>query len=83
MGSQSHKHGCLCATNSDRRVYEFKAACGRVSKYYKRQLKILERKSIVKLPLYHSEFVALMIDQVKSPPDFFYLETISLIGFPR
>ena len=73
----------MCATNLDRRVYGFGAARGSVSKYYKRQLKILERKSVVKLSLYHSEFVALMIDQVKSPPGFFYLETISFIGFPR
>ena len=34
--SQSHKRGCLCVINSNRRVYEFGAARGRVSKYYKR-----------------------------------------------
>ena len=36
VGSQSHKRGCLCSTNSDRRVYGFRAACGHMSKYYKR-----------------------------------------------
>ena len=36
VGSQNHKQGCLCVTNSDGRVHGFKAACGLVSKYYKR-----------------------------------------------
>ena len=36
MGSQSHKLECLCATNSDRKVHGFGAACGHVSKCYKR-----------------------------------------------
>ena len=36
VGSQSHKYGCLCATNSDRRVRGFGATCGHMSKYYKR-----------------------------------------------
>ena len=34
--SQSQKQGCLCATNSDRRVHGFRAACDLMSKYYKR-----------------------------------------------
>ena len=35
VGSQSHKYKCLCSTNLDRRVCEFEATCGHVSKYYK------------------------------------------------
>ena len=35
VGSQSHKRGCLCSTNSDRWVRGFGAACGHMSKYYK------------------------------------------------
>ena len=36
VGYQSHKQGCLCVTNSDRRVHGFRAACSLMSKYYKR-----------------------------------------------
>ena len=34
--SQSHKRGCLCVINSNRRICEFGAARDCVSKYYKR-----------------------------------------------
>jgi len=30
VGFKSHKHGCLCSTNSDRRIREFGIACGHV-----------------------------------------------------
>ena len=33
VGSQSHKRGYLCATNSNRRAHGFGVACGHVSKY--------------------------------------------------
>ena len=60
VGSKSHKHKCLCSSNLDRRVHEFKAACGHVSKYYKRYFRF-RKKSIVKFSFYHNEFVALRI----------------------
>ena len=36
MGSQSHKWGCLCSANLDRRVRGFGDVCDHVSKYYKK-----------------------------------------------
>ena len=33
---QNHKCRCLYSTNLDRRVHKFGAACGHISKYYKR-----------------------------------------------
>ena len=36
VGSQSHKRGCLCAIDSNKRVCQVGAACDCVSKFYKR-----------------------------------------------
>ena len=61
MRSQSHKCGCLCATNSDRRFHGFGVACGHMWVSTTRDSIRFREKSIVKLLFYHSEFVALRI----------------------
>ena len=58
MGSQSHKRGCLYATNLDRSVWGFGATCGHVSKYYKA---LDLGKIYCKTSFLFSEFVALRI----------------------
>ena len=82
VGSQSHKGGCLCSTNSNRKVRRFGTACGCVYKYTRSSIRFME-KSIVNTFLF-SEFVALRIVQVKSSPVFLlwnWTHSNTFIGF--
>ena len=69
MESQNHKREYQCATNSNRRICEFGAACNHVSKYYKRQFQI-QGKIYCKTSILYSEFVSLRIVWIKSSLDF-------------